>query len=315
MDTGFYVGALGSMVALPDVATPVDVGLARIGGSGVSLMGRQWRDTLGTRRSWSWAWDNLLPAQLPYVEALATGLVRGPLRLIDPRRANRLHEQHASGGSRSRSARGWAVTAGGVGYKALTAVEPDPATLGPGPLLRGCIEWSRNAGGAGVLYPSGLDGTGVWLVPLLPNREVLQLSCWVAGKAGLVVELRWSEYDKASVATPLFSDATSDTAVLQSGAWQQITVNVAPAAGAVGLLPRLAVDASQPSGTVLTTGWQVAALDAEERPSGGWSGRMPPEIAAGWRIGGGAPFVVADPAAGAYPRYGWHGAGLTLIET
>ena len=83
----------------------------------------------------------------------------------------------------------------------------------------------------------------------------------------------------------------------------------------VGLLPRLAVDASQPSGTVLTTGWQVAALDAEERPPGGWSGRMPPEIAAGWRIGGGAPFVVADPAAGAYPRYGWHGAGLTLIET
>lgn len=316
MDTGFYVGPIGSMVQLPDVDTVVDVALSRIGGTGVSLMGNQWRDTLGYRRAWGWKWENLLPAQLPYLEALAAGMVPGPLRLIDPRRANRLPEQIASGGSRSRSPDGFGVTLGGRNYRDLRAVEPDPLTLGPNAMLRGCIEWARNTGGAGVLYPTGPEPGGTWRCPLRPGvPEVLEFSAWVAGKAGLVVGLEWTEYDRAGVGTTYASDASGDQATLTSGGWQQITVNIAPAASAVSLMPRLVTDAAQPSGSVLTTAWQLAALDAEELPPGQWSGQLPEEIAAGWRIGGGAPAVVADPVSGSYRRYGWHSAGLSLIET
>ena len=315
MDTGFYVGPVGSLVQLPDVASDVDVATARIGGSDASLMGNAWRDTLGYRRTWTWKWADLLPAQLPYIEALTHGLVPGPLRLVDPRRANRLPEQQASGGSRSRSPRGFAVTAGGLTYRALTRVEPDPRTLGPWQLLRGCIEWGRSAGGSGMMFPSD-PGTGEpWLVPLLTSQERLQLSCWVAGKAGLSVELRWVEVNRDGTSSWLFSEATTDTAVLQSGAWQLVTANVAPGPDAVALYPRLYTDEAAPSGAVLSTAWQVAALDAEERPAGLWTGEPPPELAGGWRIGGGAPFVVADPASGGYPRYGFHDAGLVLVET
>ncbi|MEV1294432.1 hypothetical protein [Pseudonocardia sp. NPDC049635] len=313
MDTGFYVGPLGLLLPLPDVSSAVEVATDRIGSSSRSLMGRQWRDTLGYQRTWTWKWLDLLPSQLPYVEALSTGMVPGPLRLIDPRRANRLPEQVASGGSRSRSPDGFAVTSGGLTYRNLRSVEPDPATLGPRALLRGCIEWGRSAGGDGLLYPVTPDGEP-WQVPVLPEQP-LELSCWVAGKAGLTVGIVWDEYDEDGNASSHSSDADGDEVELQSGAWQQLVVNVLPSDLSAGLVPMLMTPPGAPSGVVLTTAWQVAALDAEEPPVGLWSGRVPVEQAAGWRIGGGAPFVVADPIASTYVRYGFHDAGLVLVET
>lgn len=315
MDTGFYVGPVGSLVQLPDVAADVDVASARIGGAGRSLMGRAWRDTLGYQRTWTWKWADLLPAQTAYLDAVANGLVPGPLRLVDPRRTNRLPEQQASGGSRSRSADGFAVTLGGLTYRDLGKVEPVPQTLGPWQLLRGCVEWSRSTGGAGSLFLTGPEADGTWRCPITPRRDIVELSAWVAGKAGLPVALEWTEWDRAGTARNYSSTAAGASVALEAGRWQQLIVNVAPAADAVAMMPRLTTATGAASGSVLTTAWQLAALDAEEQPPGSWSGRVPPELAAGWRIGGGAPAVVADPSGGAYPRFGFHDAGLVLVET
>lgn len=317
MDTSFYVGTPGSMVALPDVYSPVDAPVTRIGASSRSLGGNQWRDTLGYRRSWTWKWENLLPAHRPYVDALMYDLVPGPLRLIDPRRANRLPEQVASGGSVMRSTQRFAVTAGGTAYRDLrTATATDPTSLGPARLLRGCVEWLRTGPGTGTLYLSGSEADGTWRLPLTPLNEPLQLSCWVAGNSGVTVGLEWTEYDAAGVGTGFFSDAGGDTVQLSSSQWQLLTVNIAPDPASVSLSPRLTTDAAQPSGSVLSTAWQIAALDAETGVTDSLSGDCAaPELADGWRTGGGAPYVVVDPGGYTYTLPGFTDVGLVLTET
>lgn len=317
MDTRFYVGPLGGMLALPDVAADVAAPVARIGGSSASLMGRQWRDTLGYRRTWAWQWQWLLPAQLPYVEALTHGMVRGPLRLIDPRRTNRLPENVASGGSTSRSTRGFGVTVGGLAYRDLRAISADPTTLPAHLMLRGCQEWLRTIGGSGTLYPAGPEWDGTWQLPLVPHDESLRLSVWVVGQPGVTVGLEWTEYDAAGQGQGYFSEAGGDTVELSATVWQQIAVNVDPDPAAVALSPRLTTPEGSPAGSVFTTAWQIEALDAETPPPGlltvapGYA----PELSGGWRIGGGAPVVVADPHGGSYPRAGFHNTGLVLVET
>ncbi|MDN5920369.1 MAG: hypothetical protein L0I76_35600 [Pseudonocardia sp.] len=315
-DELFYVGPVGGLRPLPDVAGSVDVPLARIGGTHQSLTGRLTHDTLGFQRHWTWAWDLLLAEHLPFVEALQLGLVPSPLRLVDPRRANRLPEQVASGGSLTRSSAGFATSFGGLTYRPLTSTGADPTTLPAAGLLQGAVEWQRPTSGAGSVYPSETVAEGTWRLPLIPGGETLELSMWVCGKAGMTVGIEWIEYDATGAGTGYFSAADGDTVELSTTVWQLITVNVEPAVGSVSLTPQLTVGAGEPAGSVYSTAWQVAALDAESLPSGMTAGAcVDGDLSGGWRPGGGAPLVVTEPAGGGYPRFGFYSAGLTLIET
>lgn len=315
MDTRFYVGAAGRMIALPDVLTEVDKSAERIGGTGVSLMGRLWRDTLGYRRTWAWRWDALLPEQIPYVEALAYGSVPGPLRLVDPRVSNRLPQQVASGGSVMRSTRGFATTVGGLQYRSLIEATADPTTLPARPLLRGAIEWLRPSAGDGVLYLSAATLDGAWRLPLI-GSEPLQLSAWVSGASGVPVTLQWVEYNAAGQAQGYTDPGTSDTVTLASNRWQSVSALVQPQASSVEITPRLVVPTSAGPGSVLVTALQINTLDAERRPAGMVVPCEIPEVSGGWRIGGGSPYVVPDPDVHGYPAApGLHRIGLKLVET
>lgn len=312
ISTQFHVGPIGGLVELPDVLGQVDAPLERIGGSSRSLLGRQWRDTLGFQRSWAWSWDALLPEQVAAVEALAYGLVPGPLRLLDPYRANRLPEQVASGGSVTRSGRGFAVTVGGVQYRSNRLVAPDPTTLGPGRLLRGCQEWLRPTSGDGVLYLPGNTLDGAWRMPVVPG-ESLRLSAWLAGQAGVQPRLGWVEYDRADVGTAY---QTPTGLPVTSTGWQRATTEFVPAPGTVAVTPRLALPAGSPAGSVFVTGLSFGPLDAEALPGAMAVLCEPDDPGDGWRVGGGAAEVIPEPNGGGYTGTpGLRKSGLTLVET
>lgn len=312
VSTQFYVGPIGGLLALPDVQGDVDAPLERIGGSSRSLMGRQWRDTLGFQRSWSWSWDTLLPEQVVAVEALAYGIVPGPLRLLDPYRSNRLTEQVASGGSVTRSARGFAVTVGGIQYRAVRLIAPNVTTLVPWRLLRGCQEWMRPTAGDGVLYLPGNTLDGTWRLPVVEG-ERLRFSAWLAGQSGVAPRLGWVEYDRAGVATAY---QTPTGLPLNSTTWQQGTTEFIPAAGTVAVSPRLSLPAGTAAGSVFVTALSLGPLDAEERPGALSVLCEPDDPGEGWRIGGGAAEVVAEPNGGGYPGMaGLRKGGLTFVET
>jgi hypothetical protein len=312
MNTTYHVGPIGGLVALPDVLGDRDQPLERIGGSSRSLLGRQWRDTLGFQRSWSWSWDALLPEQVAAVEPLAYGVMPGPIRLLDPYRANRLPEQVASGGSVTRSARLFAVTTGGVQYRALRLAGPNPLTLGPWRLLRGCQQWLRPTAGDGVLYLPGNSLDGTWRLPVLPG-ERLRLSVWLAGQSGVQPRLGWVEYDRNDAPTAY---QTPNGLGINSSTWQRGTTEFVPGASTVAVSPRITLPAGSVAGSVFVTALSLGPLDAEARPGALDVLCDLDDPGDGWRIGGGAAEVIPEPNGGGISAApGLRKFGLTLVET
>lgn len=321
IDRLFYVGRLGWLRSLPDVESPADTPPSRIGGSGQSLYGRQWRDTLSYLDSWTWKWNNLLAPQTVYVDALLHGQVRGPLRLLDPRKVNRVPRQQASGGSVSGSSEGFGVSAGGLQYRDLLKASPSVDTLPMGDSIRGCQEWVRPNAGSGALYLAGPELDGTWRAPLLPGEQV-RLSMWVGGADGLAPELRWIEYERDDTPHSYYStQQASDTVALASGVWQEVSLlvtgKVASGTGtftSASITPRLYLPEGSPAGSVFVTGIQVRSVESE-LPHGIHGACVPDPPPGLWYPGGASPRVVVDPGPAAHADVGWYDAGLTLTET
>lgn len=310
----FHVGPIGSLLPLPDRLVDVPASLTRLGGTHVSLEGNRITDTFGFKRSWSWAWENLLPWQLPYVEALVYGLVPGPLRLIDPRRTNRLPEQNATGGSVRRSARGWNSSAGVLSYRAIRGLPADPASLPAAVALRGAIGWQLLATGGGSCYPAdAATSDGTWRTPVLPGEEI-EAFCWATGPSGTQVNLTRREYSATGDATTI----TGPIVTLSATEWRRVAVSFTPAGSTVSIATLLTAAAATPPGFVFTTAWQIADPQAEvlsPRFVTDCFGDATSDFTGGWRPGGGAPVVTTAPQGHAYGLPGLHHIGLTLLET
>lgn len=320
-----WVGPLGRMLPLPDVAPSggTAVGVTRIGSIHRALAGGLTVDTFARKRSWVWSWDMLLEEQLPFLEALQYGTIPGPLRLIDPRRFNRLPEDIASGGSVSGSNTMFGTDAGSACYwHPLTdATTADISTLPPAPMLRGFQEWQ-------VLAPVADPATNYvrirnphdtvdsrWKVPVLPG-ETIRLSTWVLGPTDSEVFLGVGWYNAAGVRFQ-FDDLTA-WVPLALNEWAELAATIAVPAGAVACYMVLETNADHmaPGESVYLTALQIAAGSLLDLVPAGLTKHCDvPEPAGGWRIGGGAPYVVADVGENTYTRPGFYGSGLTLYET
>ncbi len=137
-----YLGSLGQMVALPDTEASLTVTLTRVGGMHRSLRGGVTVDTFARKRTWGWKYSNLVEEQVAFLDAVRYGSVRGPLRLIDPRRLNRLPEDFAAGGSSTATNLAYATDGSSVAYyhpmadvissSPAATLPPATATLGGG---------------------------------------------------------------------------------------------------------------------------------------------------------------------------------------
>lgn len=331
-DHRFWVGPLGSLRALPDVAAEVKVPVTRIGGMHRSLAGGLTVDTFARKRAWTWSYETLLSTQLAYLEALQYGNIPGPLRLIDPHRFNRLPEDAASGGSVTRSNAAFFTDAGSFSYyQPLTDVTTaDLATLGPSALLRGCQEWLISAPaaavGGNVTYPSNTTYTGQavpsdrWQTPVLPG-ETVEVSMWVLGPASTQVAAKvvWLNRNGQSLGSSFDSPVQALT-TLDLSTWTKFSGTVTAPAGAAAVTPDLNTDTAHcPAGTsIFHTGWQVGVPNPALEPAGRYTYHCEPEdVSGGWHIGGGAPYVVPDVGEVGYAPtvLGFTSAGLTLYET
>lgn len=321
-DHRFWVGPLGSLRALPDVAAEVKVPVTRIGGMHRALAGGLTVDTFARKRAWTWSYDTLLSTQLAYLEALQYGNIPGPLRLIDPHRFNRLPEDIASGGSVTRSNAGFFTDSGSFAYyHPLTDVTTaDVSTLGPSALLRGCQEWLISVPGADNFFrPYDAQWADVRLrVPVLPG-ETLRLSVWLLGPSTAQIALNAGWHNAAGARYRV--DPLVGLTALALDHWQLFTGDiVVPSDGAVSVYPVLETDSTHVAAntSIYTTGWQVSVPDPSLEPAGRYTFHCDPEdVSGGWHIGGGAPYVVPDVGDVAYPPtvMGFTAAGLTLYET
>lgn len=313
-----FVGPLGRMLALPDVKsdTPPNVSTARIGGVHRALAGGITVDTFARKRTWTWQWDLLMDKQLALVEAIQFGTIRGPLRLIDPRRYNRLPEDVASAGSVSGTARAFLTDNNSAAYwrplSRLTNVERE--SLGPWRLLDGAMEWQVLTPGANYLRARDARYTDqLWRVPVLPG-EPLEFSCWNTHPDNASIAAGVSWYDANG--TLITADITEYTPGTPTE-WSRLAVTAAPPDEAVFCSPYLAtqVEFMPVVTSVFTTAWQVCSPSlARLVPYGVTEHCDVPELGGEWRLGGGAPFVVADVGSTSYTRPGFYATGLTLYE-
>src|ERR1051326_3589204 len=109
----WYLGPIGNLVQIPAPAKPAEVPHAIPGGVLEALGGAVTVDRTGyAARSWRMEWPYLTEDNLTYLEAVGNGLVKGPLRLLDPMRRNRLPRRIAAAGSLRRSATDFTKTVG-----------------------------------------------------------------------------------------------------------------------------------------------------------------------------------------------------------
>lgn len=314
-----FVGPLGALEPLPDVAPSggTSVGVTRIGGMHRSLAGGMTVDTFARKRTWVWTWDMLTEKQLPYVEALQWGHIKGPLRLIDPRRYNRLPEEVASCGTTSGSAQKFLADNNSATYWAPLGKMPgDPSTLAPRRVVRGGLEWQiLTPSSENYLLPSDHRySDAVYRVPILPG-ETLEFSAWCLypQTAQIFAGISWR------TANGVFIDSSEGEFVPGGGdEWVRLSVTASPPDGAGFALPFLDTNKDfMPTATsIFTTAWQVASPSlARMIPVGITEHCDVPEIAGEWRQGGGGPFVVPDVGANVYARPGFYNTALTLIET
>jgi hypothetical protein len=282
----WYLGPIGNLVQIPAPAKPAEVPHAIPGGVLEALGGAVTVDRTGyAARSWRMEWPYLTEDNLTYLEAVGNGLVKGPLRLLDPMRRNRLPRRIAAAGSLRRSATDFTKT---VGNTPTWVAAADPPSTVP---VRGAISWQRTATTAGSLTPASSADR----VPCIVGEQV-RASIWVRN-ATIQAAAAVDAWDSAGSSSRTTGTATT----LSVSTWTQLTVTYTVASGRVSLSPALVVANGQAASTLHATGWQIS-LSSEPTT---------------WTVGGGTPVVAASELAQNYylfdvPRLGWQ---MTLRET
>lgn len=285
MATTWYLGSVGNMVAIPDPDGPADIGMELRGGVHQSLTGATTVDRVAVPRSWPLQWTRLDEDTVTYLELIGHGLVKGPLRLIDPMRRNRLPRRIATGGSLRRSVADFTQTGGSA--PTWAAVTGPPATVP----VRGAISWQRTTTAAASLTTAAAGDR----VPVIVG-ELIRVSCWVRN-ATTQAAVALDAWDSAGAAARTTGTATT----LSVSTWTQLTVNYTVASGRVSLSPALVVASGQAASTLHATGWQIS-MQSDPLT---------------WTLGGGTPVVVASELSQGYalldvPRLTWK---MTLRES
>lgn len=308
-DTGFYVGPLGNLMALPGVETQLDTPLTVIGGTHTSLAGAFTRDRFGYKRSWTWTYAAMTAKQAQLVEALQRNMVPGPLYLLDPRRPNRLPEQIASGGSLLRTPDGFIPSNTTTClWRPLTYPTATSTTLPAWPILRGCLEWQLLASGGAGLELAGQATDGRHNIPVRPN-ETLAVSLWASGPTQASLSGTVSTYNAGG--TQIETHAI-DPVQLSLTTWQELGVAFVCPGEAAYLRLTLAASSDSPIGSIFTTAYQVAKYNTQYVP--GLTQFCDEPDFGGWWLGGGAPQVIPDVGATGYLRASLQSSALTLIE-
>lgn len=92
----WYLGPLGELRALPVPEPELEVTTVRYGGTHQALSGARIQDTTGLRNDYKFEFKWLDQDEYFWLEALHTGHVPGPYRLIDPLKKNRFNLRSTS---------------------------------------------------------------------------------------------------------------------------------------------------------------------------------------------------------------------------
>lgn len=273
----WYLGPSGDMRALESPEPDIRMTTVRYGGVHRGLSGAATVDVTGFRDEYEFRWDYMEDAEWSWLRALHTRHVRGPFRLLNPMRKNRLSIRATTLDTTFRTRGGVRITAGSE-----QRYDSWPAEAGPG---NQCLRWY------------GLDSTGFLTFDLGTNVPVFpleQVTASVYLRAGGAMEqsiaLVWA--DKAGNQI----GATQTTPVSLTTSWQRFPVTASAPSGAVSAV--LGIIAQPTANSIFIAAPQFEAGDA----------------ATAWEQGGGAPLVHVDQLETTSPRFPLTNVQMTLLE-
>lgn len=233
-DTLFYVGPVNGLLPIP-AADSNDPAVDVFEAENDSLDGSATVDRFGIKRSWTLGMEALTPQLESELVAMRTGVLAGPLFLVDPLAVNALAAEVASAGSSPYRVSPFTTDTAGV----IPDITPsDPASF---PLPRRHKSVVRVANGAAtaarLLTP--------W-VAVLP--ESYTLSAYLKSAAPVMLQLG----DGTGVAASAASTG--------GGTWQRVSVSATPRGGTAYLA------VSVPAGTTV----DLAAAQLERGELSAW---------------------------------------------
>lgn len=275
MATTWYLGPPGDLRALHCPERNIDITEVRFGGLHQSLGGGRTMDVTGIKAQYTFNWEYLESTDYKWLRALHTRLIRGPHRLIDPLKVNRL----SIGASNSDiTPHRWPYFVQSAGVLEYVADYPT-AILG-----QRAVRWtSRTA--SSVLALDATKMTDVF--PL----ETVTVSAYLKGESAVSVDMYIAWYDKDGVF--LSNSTVTNHSVTTSWARYSAT-KTAPANAVLGVMSIT---------STATTAIRIAGAQFETGSS-----------VTDWEEGGANPMVLIDQLPTVTPRYPVYNCTMTLLE-
>lgn len=278
----WYLGPLGDLRALSCPDTGITMNPVRYGGVFQGLSGARSTDTMGIRTDYGFAWASLDADEWYWLESLYTRSVRGPHRLIDPTRKNRL----SIGATSLRVTRG---TANGVFIDSpFVTTDASSAALMDIPALSKVVfNWSATA--RNIVFDTGRP------TPVFP-LETVTGSVHTGASSGSTYNACQLRFDFVTRTGSIV--ATENVGFTPTPTWARVSITRQAPPGAAGVTMSVVLGAN-------VTGNQVY-LNAPQIESG--------PAPTKWQPGGAAPVVILDQLTSGSRRWPLRDIQMTISE-
>lgn len=298
-----WLGPPGNLKQLPYPSKGLSAPRVRAGAVHTLASGGMAVDSLGRRRHYNLAWQNLgnragmsPSGVLDILERMYEGAFGpGPFALIDSARTNILPANLATATSTRRDTVGWSAS-----WATTPGALASVSTL---------ITQTGNIRGLSAPMTSGTGVATVWAsptasVPVEPHAPCVLPSLSYTGSvyaaigAGTGAQSAAARITWFTAAGVVISTTTGTVTALSTSSWTRLTVTAtSPSNAAYALLSVLPSSVTMPS-TLLLDGAQLEQAAA----------------VTGWLLGTGVPRVVFDQLGDGYPLMGYHDVTTTLLE-
>ncbi len=276
MDPIWLLGPSGDLRPLVCPERDITITPVRYGGIRQGLSGARTVDVTGHRDEYSFKWSYLDLEEFKWLEAMNSRLVRGPFRMINPLKKNRLTPESSMGKVGGGTAQGLELI-NGIGSREYSY----PANL----LGNESTKWTNRSSGSAIIRHDKVKRTTVF------PGETITASIWLKSTLNVNMTMVFDWYDR--IAT--LSSSTTAVAAM-TNTWTRFSITRTVPAGA-----HSAVFACYFTNTTSNVNFTAAQVESGA-------------VATDWELGGGAPIVLMDQLTTTSPRYPYRNVELNLLE-
>lgn len=276
-DPIWMLGPSGDLRPLICPERDVDITPVRYGGIRQGLSGARNLDVTGHRMEYGFKWTYLDQLEYQWIEAMHLRHLKGPFRMLDPLKKNRLTPESSSGKLGKGTAQG-AEMINGIGSR----VYDWPAGIFPG---NQSTAWTNRSASVGIIRFDKVKRTTV-----IPG-ETLTASVWLKSTVAQSIQLVLDWWDRTTQTT----SSTTELAAVTT-AWTRFSITRTVPAGT-----HSAVFAFYFSNATPIVNFAAAQIEQGS-------------VATDWELGGGAPIVLMDQLTAASPRFPYRDVEMNLLE-